>query len=53
MTDWQDWIAVGVVLWAAWRVVGEIVKPFLTASCTGCGSACEKKTNRENLLSIE
>ena len=48
MNDWQNWIAVAVALWCAWRVVREIAKPFVTPS-SGCGGACEN----EELLEIE
>ena len=57
MNDWQNWIAVAVALWCAWRVVREIVRPFVTPS-SGCGGACENAGStctapREELLEIE
>lgn len=57
MNDWQNWIAVAVALWCAWRVVREIVRPFVTPS-SGCGDACESAEStctapREELLEIE
>ena len=57
MNDWQNWIAVAVALWCAWRVVREIAKPFVTPS-SGCGGACENAEStctapREELLEIE
>jgi len=49
MTDWQNWIAVAVALWCAYRVIGEVVKPFLTSSCFGC----DGEAKREDLIEIE
>ena len=55
MTDWQNWIAVAMVLWCAYRVIGEVVRPFLISSCTGsgCGGVCEGEVKREDLIEIE
>ena len=53
MTDWQNWIAVAVALWCAYRVIGEVVKPFLTSSCTGCGGRCKGEEKPEALLEID
>ena len=53
MTDWQNWVAIAVALWCAYRVIGEVVKPFLASSCTGCGGACDGEAKREDLIEIE
>lgn len=57
MSDWQNWIAVAVALCCAWRVVREVVGPFVTPS-SGCGGACNSAESpcsspREELLEIE
>ena len=50
MTDWQNWIVIAVALWCAYRVISEVVRPFLTSSCTGCGGTCEEEEKREELI---
>jgi hypothetical protein len=52
MTDWQNWIVIAVALWCAYRVISEVVRPFLTSSCTGCGGTCEEEEKREELIEI-
>ena len=52
MTDWQNWIVIAIALWCAYRVIGEVVRPFWASSCTGCGGACEDE-KREDLIEIE
>ena len=42
-----------MALWCAYRVIGEVVKPFVTRSCTGCGGTCEEEDKRGDLIEIE